>query len=67
VEIFEPTSSRGSDKVKVKVTLLLAVYRQFVLLGAKPLEDPEKGFADWCAPWKISNDAKNLLLRALQF
>jgi hypothetical protein len=24
-------------------------------------------FADWCAPWKIANDAENLVLQALQF
>jgi hypothetical protein len=24
-------------------------------------------FANWCAPWKIANDAENLVLQALQF
>jgi hypothetical protein len=30
--------------VKVKVTLRLAVYRQSVRLGAKPLEDQDQSF-----------------------
>jgi hypothetical protein len=39
VEVFEPASTRSRiAQVKVKVTLKLAVYRQSVRLGAKPLE-----------------------------
>jgi hypothetical protein len=33
-----------SSKIKVKITLRLAVYRQSVRLGAKPLEDHDQNF-----------------------
>jgi hypothetical protein len=40
MEVFEPASTRASIKfgVRVRVSLRLAVYRQSVPLGAKPLE-----------------------------
>jgi hypothetical protein len=42
-ELFEPASMRA---VKVKLTLRLAVYRQSVRLGAKPLEARDQIFFD---------------------
>jgi hypothetical protein len=38
VEVFDPASKRGNDRVRVQVTLRLAVYHQSVRLGAEPLE-----------------------------
>jgi hypothetical protein len=45
VDVFETASTRAQQqlKVKVKVTLRLAVYRQSFRFGAKPLEDHDQG------------------------
>jgi hypothetical protein len=44
VEVFDPASTQDlfKVKVKVKVTLRLAVYRQLVRLGARPPETHDR-------------------------
>jgi hypothetical protein len=48
VEVFEPASTQANRslkvKVRVRVTLRLAVYRQSVRLGVKPLETHDQTF-----------------------
>jgi hypothetical protein len=47
VEVFEPASTRAtlSESESIRVTLRLAVYRQSVRHGAKPLEDHDRRFS----------------------
>jgi hypothetical protein len=44
VEVFDPASTRVRTRVKVKVTLRLAVYRRSGRLGVKPLETHDQRF-----------------------
>jgi hypothetical protein len=44
VEVFYPASTRDLSNPKFKVTLRLAVYRQSVCLGVKPLETHDQNF-----------------------